>query len=81
MSHFITSCTDVNVTYSTSYITGSLMAYSYPTQTITLSDLNNDTTYNYCIIATNTTNVMAVGKPVCSSFTTRKITSESNDGM
>ena len=70
ISHFITSCIDVNVANSISDITGSVMAYSYPTQTITLSGLNNSTTYNYCVTATDTTNVMIVGEPVCGSFTT-----------
>ena len=56
------------------------MTYKYPTQIITVTGLNNDTTYNYCIVATNMTNMLAVGEPVCGSFTTWKITSESNDG-
>ena len=80
ISHFITSCTDVNVANSISDITGSVMAYSYPTQSITLSGLNSSTTYNYCVIATDTTNMMIVGEPVCGSFTTQKINSENDDG-
>ena len=80
ISHFITSCTDVNVTNSTSDITGSLMAYSYPTQTITLSGLNSGTTYNYCIVATNITNMMEVGEPMCDSFTTQKTITKTNEG-
>ena len=56
------------------------MAYSYPTQTITLSGLNSDTTYNYCIVAANITNMMEVGEPVCGSFTTQKIITETNEG-
>ena len=70
ISHFITSCTDVNVANRISDITGSVMTYNYPTQTITLSGLNSSTSYNYCVIATNTTNMMIVGEPVCGSFTT-----------
>ena len=61
-------------------ITGSLMTYSYPTQTITLSDLNSNTTYNYCIVATDITIMMEVGEPVCDSFTTQKIITETNEG-
>ena len=80
ISYFIMSCTDINVANSISDITGSVMAYSYPTQTITLSGLNSSTSYNYCVIATNTTNVMIIGEPVCGSFTTQKINSENNDG-
>ena len=82
ISHFITSCTNVDVANSISDITGSVMTYSYPTQTITLSGLNSSTTYNYCVIATDTTNMMIVGEPVCGSFTTVtwKIISENNDG-
>ena len=68
------------VTNSISDVTGSVMTYSYPTQTITLSGLNSSTTYNYCVIATDTTNVMIVGEPVCGSFTTLKFNSENNDG-
>ena len=79
VSRFMTCCTDVNVTNSIGDITGSVMTYSYPTHTITLSGLNSDTTYNYCIVVTNITNMIVVGKPVCGSFTTWKITSESND--
>ena len=56
------------------------MTYSYPTQTVTLSGLNSDTTYEYCIVATDITNMMEVGEPVCDNFTTWKIISESNDG-
>ena len=77
ISHFITN---VNVANISSDITGSVMAYSYPTQTITLSGLNSGTTYNYCVIATNTTSMMEVGEPVCGNFTTRKIIDETNDG-
>ena len=81
VSHFITSCADVNVTYGTNNITGSLMAYSYPTQTITVTGLNSDTTYNYCIVATDITNMMIFGEPVCDSFTTQKITTGANEGI
>ena len=72
ISRFITSYTDVDVTNSTSDIIGSVMAYSYPTQTITLSGLNSSTTYNYCVIAIDSTNMMMVGELVCGSFTTTK---------
>ena len=78
ISHFITSCTDVNVTSSIIFA-GTVMTYSYPTQTITLSGLNSGTTYNYCIVATNITNMMLVGEPVCGSFTTQIIT-KTNEG-
>ena len=80
ISHFITSCTDVNLANITSDITGSVMTYSYPTQTVILSGLNSGTIYNYCVIATNTTDMMTVGEPVCGNFTTRKIINETNDG-
>ena len=56
------------------------MTYSYPTQTITLSGLNSDTTYNYCIVVTNITNMMEVGEPVCGSFTTQMVITETNEG-
>ena len=83
ISRFVTSCTDVDETDYTSDITGSVMTYSYPTQTITLSNLNSGTTYNYCVIATNTTNtinMMEVREPVCGNFTTQKVINETNDG-
>ena len=69
---------DVNVTNSPSNITGSLMTYSYPIQTITLNGLNSDTTYNYCIVATNMTNMMEVGESMCGNFTT--VTQKINEG-
>ena len=80
VSHFITSCADVNITYGTRNITGSLMTYSYPTQTITVTGLNSDTTYNYCIVASNITNMIIFGEPVCGNFTTQKITTGTNEG-
>ena len=80
ISHFVTSCTNVNVSNSTSDITGSVMTYSYPTQIITLSGLNSGTTYNYCIVATNITNMMEIRGSVCDSFTTQKIITEINEG-
>ena len=73
------SCTDVNVTIDTGNITGSVESYSYPTQAMIISGLNSGTAYNYCVVVTNTTNMMKVGKPVCGSFTTQKIISETND--
>ena len=63
------------------HVSSSVMAYSYPTQTVTLNCLNSGTTYNYCVIATDITNMVQVGEPVCGSFTTRSISSENNDGM
>ena len=76
LSQFI-SCTNVNVTIGN--ITGSVESYSYPTQTISVSGLNSNTTYKYCVALTNTTNMIMVGGPVCGSFTTQKIISEAND--
>jgi len=78
LSQFM-SCTDVNVTTDTGNITGSVESYSYPTQAMIISGLNSGTTYNYCVVITNTTIMMKVGEPVCGSFTTQKIISESND--
>ena len=78
LSNFTLSSMDVNVTNSPGNITGSLMTYSYPTQIITLSGLNSGTTYNYCIVATDITNMMVVGEPVCGDFTTQKIITEGN---
>ena len=71
----------IDVTSIIVHVTGSVMDYSYPTQSITLNDLNSDTTYKYCVIATNTTNIAPVGEPVCGSFITRRTSSENNDGM
>ena len=72
ISNFTVNNMDVNVTNSTSVITGSLMTYSYPTHTISVTGLNSDTTYNYCIIAINMTNMTEVGEPMCGNFTTIK---------
>ena len=71
---------DVKVASTNGRVSSLVMAYSYPTQTVTLNCLNSGTTYNYCVNATNTTNMLQVGEPVCGSFTTRRISSESNDG-
>ena len=69
---------DVNLKM-TCQVTGSVMAYSYPTQTVTLNCLNSGTAYNYCVIATNTTDMGQIGEPVCDSFTTRIIASDDSD--
>ena len=71
---------DVNAASTNGRVSSSVMPYSYPTQTVTLNCLNSSTTYNYCVIATNTTNMVQIGEPVCGSFTTRRITSENNEG-
>ena len=62
-----TAC-DMNiyVTNATHCVNGLMMLYVHKN----LSNLNSGTTYNYCVIAINTTNMTEVGKPVCSSFTT-----------
>ena len=65
---------DVHRTNTTGNTSSSVMAYSYPTHVITVSDLNSGTTYNYCVIATNTTDKLHVGEPVCGNFTTKIIT-------
>ena len=54
----------------TSNVGGSDTSYNYPTQLITLTNLTSDTTYNYCFVAVNTTDMMEVGDPVCGNFTT-----------
>ena len=76
MSNFTTNDMDFNNMNSvTSDVTDSMMAYSYPTQTITLSGLNSGTTYNYCVGVTNTTNMtnmMEIGESMCGNFTTQK---------
>ena len=72
ISNFTTIDMDFNMNNVTSNITGSVVAYSYPTQTITLSGLNSGTTYNYCVGVTNTTNMMEIGESVCGNFTTQK---------
>ena len=72
LSNFTLNNMDVNVTNSIGNITDSLMAYSYPTQTITVTDLDSNTTYNYCIVATNMTSMMEVGESMCGNFTTMK---------
>ena len=63
---------NIDVSITTGPVTGSVMSYSYPTQAITLNCLNSSTTYNYCVIATNITNMVEVGIPLCGNFTTEK---------
>ena len=70
LSNFTMNSMDVNVTNNVSNITGSLMAYSYPTHTINITGLDSGTTYSYCIVATNMTNMMEVGESMCGNFTT-----------
>ena len=65
---------NINVASTIGHVAGPVMSYSYPIQTITLNCLNNSTTYSYCAIATNITDMMQVGKPSCGSFTTEKAT-------
>ena len=81
VSQFTTNNMDVNVASGSGQVTGSLMAYSYPTHTITLSCLNSGTTYNYCVVATDATNMGQVGEPMCGNFTTIIITIDNSDGM
>ena len=83
VSQFTTNNMNVNVASGSGQVTGTVMAYSYPTQSVSVSCLTSGTTYNYCVIATNATNMVQVGEPVCGSFTTRNIISDSasSDGM
>ena len=83
VSQFITNNMNVNVASGSGQVTGSVMAYSYPTQSVSVSCLTSGTTYNYCVIATNAANMVQVGEPVCGSFTTRNIISDSasSNGM
>ena len=69
------------MTSTTSNVSDPEVTHGYPTHVITLSDLNSGTTYDYSVIAINTTNMVQVGEPLCGSFTTRRISSENNDGM
>ena len=62
----------VNISIIKGSIVGSMMSYSYPTQRITISNLmDNNTTYNYCVVAINMNNMTEVGEPVCDSFIAR----------
>ena len=79
VSHLTTNNMGVNVVCSIGQVTGSVMAYSYPTQSITLNCLNSDTTYNYCVVVTNATDMGQVGEPLCGSFTTRIIATDNSD--
>ena len=67
---------NVNVTIDTGNIIGSVESYSYPTQAMIISGLTSGTTFNYCVNLYNITNMMEVGEPVCGSFNTQKIISE-----
>ena len=80
VSQFTTNNMDVNVASGSGQVTDSLMAYSYPTQTILLIGLNNGTTYNCCVVATDAINMIQVGEPVCGNFTTAINTIDNSDG-
>ena len=45
-----------------------------------LVGLKSGTTYSYCVVTTNATEVHT-GEPVCGSLTTRSIISDNSDGM
>ena len=72
-----TNNTDIRslIMNTTSNITESMASYNYPTQLITLTKLTSGTTYNYCVVAINVTNMTEVGDPVCGNFTTESLTS------
>ena len=57
----------------TSSVSGSDTSHNYPTQLITLTNLISDTTYNFCVVGFNITDMMEVGDPVCGNFTTDSI--------
>ena len=61
---------DVDVENTTDNGTGSMMAYNYPNHTMLLTGLKSGTTYNYCVIAMNATNLEEVGEQMCGNFTT-----------
>ena len=63
----------MNINVTNGNIVGSVMSYSYPTQRITISNLIDNTTYNYCVVAIDMTNMMKVGETVCGSFITRPL--------
>ena len=68
-----TNSTDITsqaMNTSSSSINGSFTSYNYPTQLITLTNLTSGTTYNYCVVAINVTDMMEVGDPVCGNFST-----------
>ena len=58
----------INVTNGN--IVGSNMIYSYPTQSIMISNLISDSTYSYCVVVT-TINDNTVIEGMCGIFTTR----------
>ena len=72
LSNITLNNVDVNVTNITDDIIDSLMNYGYPTHPITVTGLDSDTSYNYCIVAMDMTNMTEVGEPMCGDFTTIK---------
>jgi len=58
----------INVTIDN--IVGLMMSYSYPTQSIMISNLTSDTTYSYCV-AVAPINDSTVVEGMCGTFTTR----------
>ena len=58
----------INVTNGTTV--GSVSSYSYPTQSIMISNLTSDTTYSYCV-AVAPINDSTVVEGMCGTFTTR----------
>ena len=44
-----------------------------------ISGLNSGTTYNYCVVYFDATNMMEIEEPACGSFVMQKTISETND--
>ena len=49
---------------------GSDASCNHQAQLIMLTNLTSDTTYSYCVVAINTTDMMKVGDQVCGNFAT-----------
>jgi len=64
-------CTIVNTTApAPASSVGNYTPDNYSTQLLIFNELSSGTSYNYCIVAINTTDMMEVGHPVCGDFTT-----------
>ena len=66
-------CNITNTTAPTSsvgIISGSVTSYDYPTQALMFTELESDTTYEFCVVAINVTDMTEVGNLECRDFNT-----------
>jgi len=68
---------NVDPTFHTSTITGEPYSYSYPTQNVTITNLNSNSKYHFCLSAVNLTTIkIHNSSQLCGNFTTENFTAK-----